>query len=268
MFVGASLPGGTGRGQDRWWTTGHAAVVLDGASSYLPTTADASTYVDHLITTIGDRLLTSCGSLGGILAESIHHTAEQLKLTPGVSPSSTVLVARRSAQKFEVLVLGDSTALVKTKNGQVHRFSDERLSTVATDVRRAYRARLQSGAGFDEEHRQLLCSLQERQHRVRNKPDGYWIAEADSKAAAEAQTYVFHPGQVMWCVLATDGAQRPIDHLGFDWEQVATMGTNELRELLRELHRWEESDDPGAKLMPRAKRHDDKAIVRWAPDCP
>lgn len=266
MFVGASLPGGSDRGQDRWRTVDRAAVVLDGASSYTPSMADASHYVDRLVTSIGDRLVTAGGSLPSILADSIRETAEHLELTPGTSPSSTVLIARRSEGEFEILVLGDSTALVKTADGQVHRFSDRRLSTVATDVRLTYRERLESGNGFDDEHRRLLRDLQEREHSVRNTPGGYWITEADPTAANEALIYRFPTEQIAWCVLATDGAQRTVDHLGIAWERVATMTPKELHELLCELHRWEESTDPTAKLMPRAKKHDDKAVVTWTPD--
>lgn len=38
-----------------------------------------------------------------------------------------------------------------------------------------------------------------------------------------------------------------------------------LNRLLSECHRWEAEDDPDGRLLPRAKRHDDKAlvVVKW-----
>jgi hypothetical protein len=75
----------------------------------------------------------------------------------------------------------------------------------------------------------------------------------------------FPQAQVAWSVLATDGAQRTIDQLGIDWSHMARMDARELDDQLRELHRWEDQHDPQGMTMPRAKRHDDKALVTWLP---
>jgi hypothetical protein len=163
------------------------------------------------------------------------------------------------------LALGDSTALVKTHDGALQRFTDPRLGDVATSLRTAYHARLQDGDGYDEGHRELLAQLQAEEAKVRNTPAGYWIAEADERAADEAITDSLATEAVDFCILATDGAQRPIDHLGIDWTELADLAPDDLQAVLARLHEWEATEDPNGALLPRAKRHDDKVIVVCRP---
>ncbi|MGW6934662.1 PP2C family serine/threonine-protein phosphatase [Lentzea sp. NPDC054927] len=261
-FRGASLPAGRGRGQDRWHVSGNAAIVLDGASSFTSTTADASEYVDHLLHDISTRV-SSPADLSTVLSEAIRSTSERLDVQPGNGPSSTVLLVRERDARLEFLALGDSTAIVKTNDGVVHRISDDRLSRTAVDLRRQYRARLEAGSGYDHAHRALLGELQRYERQFRNTAEGYWIAEAQPEASHEAVRRTFEVGDVDWAVLATDGAQRLIDHLGLSWGDVAQMDSSELSALLQRLHDWEQFEDPTAKFLPRAKQHDDKVVVTW-----
>ncbi|MFE2750463.1 protein phosphatase 2C domain-containing protein [Actinosynnema sp. NPDC059335] len=259
------LPGGSGPGQDRWRTVGRAAVVLDGASSFTPALVDAGEYVDHLMTRIVQRLPHDRVNLRQVVADSIRRTADELKLPARGGPSSTVLIASSESGRLKVLALGDSTALVRTTDGSLHRVTDDRLSAIASNHRKAYRARLSSGTGYDEMHKRILRALQEEELKWRNRPSGYWIAESDPEAANEAVERDLPADEVEWLILATDGAQRTIDHLGIPWNEVAQMSSSELEDLLRELHRWEEVEDRAATLLPRAKVHDDKTIVVWHP---
>jgi hypothetical protein len=57
-------------------------------------------------------------------------------------------------------------------------------------------------------------------------------------------------------------------HVGLnEWLDVAQANGKTLAELLNRCTAWESDVDPHAKEMPRAKRHDDKAIavVRFDP---
>lgn len=262
---GAVRAGGTPPGQDRWAATENAAIVLDGASSYTPAAVNATQYVSELVAVLEAQLKQSGPDLRSELREAIKDVAAKLDLEPSFAPSSTVLIARQRGGILELLALGDSTAIVGTTDGQLCRVTDSRLSEVAPEVRAAYRDRLRDGGGYGESHRALLAELQRAEVKVRNTPDGYWIAEADERAADEAITATFDLDAVEFCVLATDGAQRPIDHLGIAWGDVARRTATELDELLTRLHDWEESQDPDGVLLPRAKRHDDKAIVVCRP---
>lgn len=264
-FRVASMPAGRGRGQDRWHASSNAAIVLDGASSFTPATVDASEYVDHLLRDISTRV-TSQADLSTVLSEAIQATSERLDVQPGNGPSSTVLLFRERDTHLEFLVLGDSTAIVKTDDGVVHRISDDRLSRTAVDLRRQYRARLEAGSGYDDSHRALLGELQRHERQLRNTAGGYWIAEAQPEASHEAVRRTFEVVDVDWVVLTTDGAQRLIDHLGLPWGDIAHMDSSELSALLQRLHDWELFEDPSAKVLPRAKQHDDKVIVTWRPE--
>jgi serine/threonine protein phosphatase PrpC len=239
--------------------------VLDGASSFDRQTSDASEYVDHLLRELLARIGSEDAALDDVLAAAISATSTQLDVRAGNGPSSTVLLARERGECLEVLALGDSTALTGIKGGAVQRVSDGRLSRTARDLRGQYRARLKSGAGYDDSHRALLAELQQHERNLRNVPDGYWIAEADPTAAHHAVRREFYINQVDWCVLATDGAQRLIDHLQLPWHEIALMDESQLSALLQRLHDWEQFEDPTAKFLPRAKQHDDKVLVTWSP---
>jgi hypothetical protein len=260
VFRVASKPGSKSPGDDRAIIAAHVAAVLDGASSFDPDVPTAGDYVDELAANLANAL--ECDrDLACILADAIDSTADALRLLPGSSPSSTVAMARVSPNVVELLALGDSTAVVGTRDGAVHRITDNRLDSIAQELRAAYHARLRAGAGYDDEHSRVLAEVQRAQREARNREGGYWIAEAAGVAARHAVTATFPRGSVQWIALATDGAQRVIDYLGQSWRDVARMGPAELADLLRDLHDWEERVDPSGKLLPRAKRHDDKLIV-------
>ncbi len=257
----AVLPATSGPGQDAHAAAEDLVIVLDGATAFDPSGADASDYVDclaeRLVVALSDRPSTS---LADGLAAAIASTADLLDLSPGSAPTSTVALLRRRGDVLDLLVLGDSAIHVATPDG-VERLSDERLASVAPEVRASYRQQLSAGHGFDSEHRDLLNKLQRSQAAVRNLAGGYWIAEAEPAAAAHAITRTYPLDGIEWCVLSTDGAYKPIEHLGIDWHDIAKLDDDGLYRLLLDLHRWEADNDPDGQQLPRSKRHDDKTLV-------
>jgi hypothetical protein len=249
-------------GADRVFIASNAVILLDGASAFAPDTPDPREYVDALGGHLRDTLNAEpLADLRGALAAAIEAAATDLQLTAGHSPSSTVAIARWSEEAVDFLVLGDSQ--IATPHGVIR---DDRLDNVAPDTRAAYRQRLQAGHGYDDQHRTLLTALQTEQEAHRNKPDGYWIAEADPNAAERALTETHPTRTTPWLILATDGAYRPLDHLGIEVPPSATSA--ELRDLLRECARWEAESDPAGMLLPRSKQHDDKVIAVLRSDSP
>nr|WP_250548729.1 hypothetical protein [Pseudonocardia sp. H11422] len=109
----------------------------------------------------------------------------------------------------------------------------------------------------------LLTKIQHDERQARDREDGYYIAEADAKAAHHALIRSFPRDEVAWCVLATDGAQRGLDHHGIDWITLYRDSDAELAHRLDQLQRWEAEQDPDGAHLPRAKRHDDKTLVTW-----
>jgi hypothetical protein len=258
MRVATAMLPHSGSSQDRVYTTPTAVVVLDGASAFVPVEVSPSTYVDTLGRFLVEGLTAEPHALlTDLLAQAIEGAASLLNLSPGASPSSTVAIVREDGHGLDLLILGDSQ--IATPHGI---YVDDRIARFAQAPRRAYRARLAEGHGYDETHRGLLAALQAEQVRHRNFDGGYWIAEAVPAAAHHAITQRKQLDTTPWLVLATDGAYRPMQHLGIDdWNGVAAKNSAELAHLLNGLGRWEKTDDPNGMALPRAKRHDDKTIA-------
>ena len=246
------------RSADKIFVTDTAVVILDGASAFVPVPVPAAQYADLLGRHLVDALQSKPDAdLPALLGVAIQTTADQLHLSPGRSPSSTVGILRRRDDRVDGLALGDSVIVLPDKV-----ISDDRIDQLALAERRQYRERLTTGHGYDDEHRQLLRDLQTEQAKRRNVPGGYWIAEATPHAADHALTFSRPAADVPWAVLATDGAYNPMVHLGLDdWARVAHADHEALAALLARCTTWESDEDPDARDLPRAKRHDDKAIA-------
>jgi hypothetical protein len=260
---GACRPGTTPPGQDRWIATERSAIVLDGASAFEKGAPPADAYVDALLTGLAERI-DSPEPIPSVLAAAIDQAAREVHAVPGTGPSSTVAIVREEGGWIDAAVLGDSTIVVGLADGSIERHTDDRMDQVALEHRERYRERLRTGAGYDEQHRATLGTIQTAERAVRNQPTGYWIAEAEPDAAHQLLITRYMREDVRWCVLATDGAQRGFDHLGIPWENLPAADPERLRELLDELHQWESGTDPSGAQLPRAKRHDDKTVVTWS----
>lgn len=249
------------RSDDKVFTTNDAVVMLDGASAFVPVPVPASTYADLLGRHLRDALNAAPdGDLRNILADGIEHTARRLGISPGNSPSSTVTIARQDGDEVDFLMLGDNVVVLPDRV-----LTDDRQDQLDLAPRRRYRERLTAGTGYDDEHHVLLVELQTRQAQLRNRPDGYWIAEADP-AAAEHALLVRRPlAETPWAVLATDGAYNTMDYLGLDdWAELAAGEADQLADVLRQCDAWEAQADPDGHALPRSKRHDDKTLAAIA----
>lgn len=262
--VTAQLPGPEDS-DDRIFVTDHAVVMLDGASAFVPVPVPAAVYADTLGRHITAHLSTEPRrDLRAILAAAIERTAQDLKLTPGYSPSSTVTIVREAGDQLDILVLGDNIVVLPDQT-----ITDDRIDRLDLAPRQRYRERLAAGSGYDNEHRALLQTLQTEQARMRNRPGGYWIAEADPEAANHALLIRRSVDNVPWAILATDGAYGTMRHLGLDdWPALATASTEIAISVLERCHSWEAGTDPSGSKFPRAKRHDDKtlAIMTFTPN--
>ena len=243
---------------DKVFTTDKAVIVLDGASAFRPVQVPASEYA----TTLGEHLqhrlqARPTADLRELLASSISATSEDLALGAGNSPSSTVAIVRIRGDVLDYLVLGDSPIVFP--DGVV---VDERLDELDLPERRLYQDRLANGHGYGDAHKQLLRDLQDAQAKRRNIDGGYWIAEADPVAASHTLCSARPTAETPWAVLATDGAFNTISQMGGQsWQDVSTRSAAGLEALLQTAQQWEATEDPNGQAMPRAKRHDDKAIA-------
>ncbi|MBF6213930.1 protein phosphatase 2C domain-containing protein [Nocardia puris] len=251
-------------GEDHIVTSEHAVIVLDGATAHAPETPKARTYVETLSHELSDRIGPD-NDLREALAEAIEATATQLDLTAGRAPSSTVAIVRTRQNVIDLLVLGDSAVVIGTRDGTQHIHTDDRLDRLGLAEADHYRQRLTTGAGYDDEHRRLLQDLQRAESHHRNRPAGFWIAEADPTAAEHALTVSYPRTDVAWALLATDGAFDVLPAVGLDWQSISQDDSTGLSHLLRQCTDWEATTDPNGLRLPRAKRHDDKAIAILRP---
>lgn len=257
----SALPG---RGEDRARVGQNAVVVLDGASG-----TDCGVSVREYVDVLADCHIEALDvdpvvPLPRVVSESIERTASMLDLAPGKAPSSTVSIVRRGTNTVDILVLGDSPVYV-AHGGRTDRLTDDRLARLALPSRSRLLGRLAAGHGYDEEHETIVRQMSREKAPYRNRPGGYWIAEADAFAGTNALVYSFPVGDVQWCLMLTDGADEPTSHLGIAVERLAMTDEAGLREALAQIHRWETDIDPDGRHLPRFKRHDDKtiAVVRF-----
>lgn len=243
---------------DKIFVAPHAVVMLDGASAFVPVPVPASDYADHLGRLTADALTADpTANLPDLLAEAIRSTAAHFDLHAVESPSSTVTIARERDNQLDLLVLGDNMVILPDEI-----ITDDRMDRLNLEPRRRYRERLAAGHGYDDEHRALLRELQIQQARYRNQSGGFWTAGTDPTAAHHAITSTHARSSVLWVILATDGAYNTMDHLGLtDWSAYAAADADQLASILRRCQQWESDGDRDASALPRAKRHDDKALA-------
>ncbi|MGW4593285.1 hypothetical protein ACWEKJ_38710 [Amycolatopsis thermoflava] len=244
---------------DKIFVTPHAVILLDGASAFVPVPVPASAYADYLGRFLAGALTGDpAADLQEILAEGIKATAAHYDLKAGESPSSTVTIARERDEHLDLLLLGDNTVILP--GGEI--LTDDRIDRLDLEPRRKYRERLAAGHGFDDEHRALLRELQTQQAKYRNRPGGYWIAEANPAAASHGITSTREINEVDSGILLTDGAYNTMQQIGLlDALRVNSSTSDQLSLLLAHCHHWEEFGDRAGRQLPRAKLHDDKAIA-------
>jgi hypothetical protein len=251
------------RGDDRIAATGSTVAVLDGASAIEPVSIAPGTYAAHLGAAITTALTDDPNApLTAVLAAAIEAAARELGLAGDACPSSTVVMLRVTGDEADLLALGDSFIFYGSGPSTAGVLTDDRLAALHLPQQHEYRQRLAAGNGYDTTHRDLLRALQRQQRQHRNRPQGYWIAEADPAAAWHARTLTLPASALSWAVLATDGAVNTARHLGLDdWPALAMSGPAGLTRFLQRCQDWESRADPGGRLFPRAKRHDDKTVA-------
>jgi hypothetical protein len=258
--------------QDRVVVLARAVAVLDGASAPDPSERDGGWYAGQLAAELAHRLEDPALDLATILADAIAAVATGHRLTAGDSPSSTVTILRWTDGRVDGLVLGDSPLVTVHADGRVEDVVDDRLASVAPRQRVAYHDRLAAGGGYDDTHRRLLRELVGEQRRRRNRPDGYWIAEADAGAARHAIVRSWPAAAVSAALLATDGVSRGIGGAAGmalpDWRSAYDLAMSAGPRAVLDAVRTPEEEDPDGRRWPRSKRHDDQALVLlvWKPE--
>lgn len=246
--------------------TADAVVLLDGASIPPGVTPACSHSVRWYSHTLGSTLLAemtqSAGPLPELLAQGIKHVTSlhdvTCDLTPGDSPSATVIMLRQVADHFEWLVLGDSTLILDTGTPEPIVICDNRLEQVAAP----HRTRLDSLPVGTPEHAQARREYIETLGRYRNRDGGFWVASTDPLAADQALTGTIPAGQLSAAALLTDGAADAVNRYRITtWRQLLnTLNEQGPAALIRQVREAEHSD-PRGERWPRTKTRDDATAV-------
>lgn len=225
-------------------------VVLDGVT--VPT--DLGTGCTHgtpwYVHNLGTHLLAAADTeldtpLPGLLARAITAVAELHRDTCDLahigSPSAAVAILRDTGTALDYLILADVSIVLEGQDG----------ISVLTDTR-VEETRKQLGGGMIGQHRS----------RFRNKPGGYWVAEASPAAADHALTGTLARDRVHRAAVLTDGAASIVDlYQVMDWPTALDLMDSNGPEALIERVRQTERGDPEMRRWPRFKPGDDATAV-------
>ncbi|NKQ55058.1 hypothetical protein HFP15_19430 [Amycolatopsis sp. K13G38] len=227
--------------EDHVLTLDDAVLLLDGATAPSPEQPPGGWYAGLLGKQLADELgARPDDDLGAVLARAIAEVAKTHDLRPGSSPSSTVAMLRWNAERVDALVLADSPIVAFGRSGH-EVLADGRIA--------ALRAAGKLYTGADVRAR-------------RNAADGFWVAEADPAAAGEALRRSWPRDEIETVLLASDGVAVAVDDYGlFDWHDVRALARAQGLHAVLEAVRVAERGDPHGARWPRAKRHDDQALV-------
>lgn len=218
-----------------------AVLLLDGATAPSPDHPPGGWYAGLLAQQLADSLRAEPkADLAETLAAAIADVAKAQGLQPGMSPSSTVAMLRWEPDRVDALVLADSPVVAFGGFGMDVVF-DDRLATLRDE------GKLQTGADV---------------RRRRNAPDGFWVAEADPAAAAHVIRRSWPRTELDAVLLASDGVSIGVDEYRlFGWPEVLAAARVDGPDAVLDAVRTAEKQDPEGERWPRAKRHDDQALV-------
>lgn len=237
----------------------HAVIVADGVTSLREGEPSGGWYAERLCAALATGLTDDpAGDLRALLGAAITTVAADHGLVPGSAPSSTVSILRWTDDVVDGLVLADSPIVVFTGHGP-DVLADDRVAGLGPG---SYRKRLRDGGGYGPEHAAAVRAAGAGVSGRRNVEGGFWVAEADPGAAAQARTAQWPRSGVTAALLATDGVSCGVDdyHL-FDWQQAFEHATADGPAAVLAMVQAAELGDPDGVRWPRPKRHDDKTLV-------
>lgn len=183
--------------------TDRFVIVLDGVTVLPGTDTGCVHPVSWLVRTLGG-ILTSELFTGGntplpdLLARSLTALPDRhgpdCDLGNPDSPSTTVALLREHDHQLDYLVLCDSSIVLDTVDGYRH-VTDDRTSRLPAYDRASVA-------------------------RLRNTPDGFWVASTTPEAARHAVSGSVPLDHVRRAAVLTDGASRLVDRFGRDWSEV------------------------------------------------
>lgn len=245
-------------------------VLLDGLSSASDGGSGCRHGTPWYVDRLGSRLIMVASDhgidLSHALALAISNVADlhpECDVTHADSPSATVAVLRTAhgGETVEYLVLADARIVLETSNG-VQVVTDDRVDQVANKEKDVA---LGSRIGSNEQ-KEAVDALIAKQKPLRNRPDGYWVAGGDPRAAGYAFSGAIPSSALIRAALLSDGASRAVDVFGkMSWSEALDTMRDRGPDYLISLVRSIERTDPDGARWPRFKTADDAtaAYVTW-----
>jgi hypothetical protein len=227
--------------EDRIVVLDNAVVVLDGASSHNKELPSAGWYAGLLAESLAEVLTDHPqGDLAELLFQAIAKVTREQGLEPGHSPSSTVAMVRWTSTTVDALVLADSPVVVRTRE-KIDVLSDDRLANLQAAGKLAH---------------------PRSSDKYRNAENGFWVAAAEPEAARRACRKSWPLEDVETVLALSDGVSIGVDeyHL-LSWAELMNIAREQGAYAVLDLVRKAEDGDPDRQRWPRAKHHDDQALV-------
>ncbi|MDZ5444033.1 protein phosphatase 2C domain-containing protein [Micromonospora sp. 4G57] len=246
-FAFATEPGPGRPNEDHVIVSAGFAIVLDGVTQ--PPDLDTGCVHDPvwLVRELGSCLVEALtveptAPLDLTLAAAIDRVrgrhGGRCDLTDPNSPSSTVAIVRERGDQVDYLVLCDSSVVFEDGAG-ITVIHDDRTETLPAYDRHTVA-------------------------RLRNRPEGFWVASTDPAAAAEALTGSVARNRLRRLLLCTDGISRLTEFFRLSWGEVFSLVERSGPRAAVDAVRRYEVACPELLTRPgraRVKRHDDATIA-------
>jgi hypothetical protein len=224
--MASSAAGRTGRANEDFVGAVPTAVVLtDGAGGVSGVESVCRHGVAWYASRLGGELLGLLSldadrTLAALLAEAIERVADAHRATCDLaspsSPWATVAILRLCDGRADYLVLGDSFLVLDRADAPLV-VSDPREVTISRPYRSALAAAAEGSAEYEQARREGSAAMRAN----RNRPGGYWVANEDPRAAAEAIIGSCPISELTGAVLLSNGASRIVDRFRLaDWPEV------------------------------------------------
>lgn len=259
------------------------AILMDGATGLGgPRLEKGLTNAEWFVKTCGTFLQENLNKspdidLSVLIRNCIIYAKEKIKeienernfsLQPHEEPSSTIILIREFSGKTDILTLGDSVTMIKTKDKKFTVLRDFNLSKLDNltlnkmqEIAKERDISIIEARYEDEIKAQLINN---RNKKNSGKPDGYWILSLNEKIVENAKQLHIPSNTIEKIVCVSDGFNYNI--LGLNekefFEKCLPYTINTLANKITEL----EELDSNCNNYPRFKKRDDCSGFIWIPD--
>lgn len=256
--------------EDALAVTVSSLIIIDGATGLTENrqpgwSSDARWFSHRLTTLLEERLDDISTSIASILATCLSDLRIEFgaEHSTELGPSASVLIARLHGGALDIYSLGDCLALIGTLDGTVHVLRDNAVGNLDSAVVHHLQGVAAAQSMSIAQARPLITDLLVRNRKLKNSPQGYWIADLSGTGVTHALTQTFAASNVRDVALMTDGFGASLDLVSLvtnPAEFLAGLRTIGPTQLMNALFSRLDSD-PEYTSYPRLKHIDDSSVI-------